>query len=200
MLWLLFWRVEFVVLRKAEERNQRRRRFFFLDFMLLLFCLFCLVLGCCLCCYTLRRAESDIIVEASGDEITVMEREEDLHLQAKRAPRIHTHCVYTTSLSLSLFLCVCYGRGLRCFGCSLLMLLLLLDGWGYFSSFIRLVAHPLTPHREEREGTHPSIGRGECEGVLIECDSACVCVCVEAKFSFFFLLSFVKWKMKKKLN
>jgi hypothetical protein len=112
--------------------------------------------------YTLRRAESDIIVEASGDEITVMEREEeDLHLQAKGAHRIHTtHCVYY----LSLFLCVCCVWWLRCLGVVAVvgwLRIFLSFSFFYQTGCTHTHTHPLT---SRREGTHPSIGHGECEG------------------------------------
>lgn len=97
--------VESVVLRRKKKKKIFLVLFYFhISFGPSLSCPWLLLL-----LYTLRRAESDIIVEASGDEITVMEREEeDLHLQAKGAHRIHTqHTVYTTSLFFSV--CVVFG-------------------------------------------------------------------------------------------
>jgi hypothetical protein len=104
--------------------------------------------------YTLRRAESDIIVEASGDEITVMEREEeDLHLQAKGAPRIHTthtHCVYY----LSLFLCVCCVWWLRCLGVvAVVGWLRIFLSFSFLSDWLHTHTHS---HPEEKEHTHQS--------------------------------------------
>lgn len=69
-------------------------RLFQWDEMKLIFLLLILALGLFFCCcaythtHTLRRAQSDIIVKASGDEITVMERERPRQKKKKKRPSL----------------------------------------------------------------------------------------------------------------